>query len=75
MAQRRAVDEAQRWAADEGRPLTVVPGIGDKNDLLLTKVASWHGGTPIVYFVNCEEDINKRNRTKSACQDALGNGH
>lgn len=34
-AGRRAVDEAQRWAADEGRPLTVVPGIGDKNELLL----------------------------------------
>lgn len=34
-AGQRAVGEARRWAADEGRPLTVVPGVGDKNDLLL----------------------------------------
>lgn len=30
----RAVGECQRWAADEGRALSVVRGIGDKNTLL-----------------------------------------
>ncbi|WP_081851604.1 toprim domain-containing protein [Deinococcus sp. RL] len=30
----RAVQEAQRWAADEGRALSVIRGIGDKNQLL-----------------------------------------
>lgn len=30
----RAVQEAQRWAADEGRALSVIRGIGDKNSIL-----------------------------------------
>lgn len=39
-AGQRAVGDARRWAADEGRALTVVPGIGDKNDLLLRQGAA-----------------------------------
>lgn len=30
----RAVRDCQAWAADEGRALHIVPGIGDKNELL-----------------------------------------
>lgn len=33
-AGQRAVRECQHWAADVGRPLHVIPGIGDKNALL-----------------------------------------
>lgn len=36
-AGQKAVREAQTWAADEGRALTVVPGIGDKNALLVSR--------------------------------------
>lgn len=39
-AGQRAVSDCQRWAAEEGRHVHIVPGIGDKNELL-----TQHGGT------------------------------
>ncbi|WP_293910230.1 toprim domain-containing protein [Deinococcus sp.] len=36
-AGQKAAGHAQRWAADEGRALHVLPGISDKNDLLLQR--------------------------------------
>lgn len=33
----KAVRDARQWAADEGRALIIVPGIGDKNSILVQK--------------------------------------
>ena len=39
-AGRRAMQDAARWAADEGRALTVLEGVGDKNEILCSVGAS-----------------------------------